>query len=153
MATPLIVHWPEGIEAKGELRHQLGHIVDIMATCVDVADVAYPAQHHGQRIIPCEGLSLTPVFANEDRPYPTIGWEHEGNRGVRKGKWKLVALRGEAWELYNLARDRTELHNLADRFPEKVVELEKEYHAWAERCGIEPWKWPIERSMMPVPTR
>jgi arylsulfatase len=153
VATPLIVHWPGGIEAKGELRHQLGHINDIMATCVDVAEVAYPTHHHGQRIIPCEGLSLTPVFASKDRAYPMIGWEHEGNRGVRKGKWKLVALRGEASELYDMTKDRTELHNLADRFPEKVEELEKEYRAWAGRCGIEPWKWPIKRNMMPLPAR
>ena len=117
LATPLIVHWPGGIEAKGELRHQLGHIIDIMATCVEVAEVDYPTQLRGQRITPCEGLSLMPVFANQDRAYRTIGWEHEGNRGVRKGRWKLVTLRGEAWGLYDLARDRTELHNLADRFP------------------------------------
>ena len=153
VATPLVVHWPRGIEAKGELRHQLGHINDIMATCVDVAEVVYPTHHQGQRIIPCEGLSLKPVFANKNRTYPTIGWEHEGNRGVRKGKWKLVALRGEACELYDMTKDRTELHNLADRFPEKVEELEKEYRAWAGRCGIEPWKWPIERNMMPLPAR
>jgi arylsulfatase len=72
---------------------------------------------------------------------------------VRKGKWKLVALRGEASELYDMTKDRTELHNLADRFPEKVEELEKEYRAWAGRCGIEPWKWPIKRNMMPLPAR
>ncbi len=147
IATPLIAHWPKGIARKGEIEHQPGHLIDIMATCVDLAEAQYPSKFHdGQSITPAEGTSLTPAFAgdNIDRKYPLF-WEHEGNRAIRDGDWKLVA-RGKKgkWELYNLAKDRAELHNLAEENPEKLNELRQKYEAWGERCGIYPLTpyWP-----------
>jgi arylsulfatase len=66
-------------------------------------------------------------------------WEHEGNRAIRMGDWKLVAECDKDWELYNMLEDRTELNNLAERSPERVEEMEALYRIWAERCGVLPW--------------
>jgi arylsulfatase len=153
IATPLIVHWPKGIDTKGTLCHQIGHINDLMPTCINVAGASYPNRYMGNKILPYEGKSLIPVLNHKPRDYPIIGWEHQGNRGVRKEKWKLVSLYGEAWELYNMETDRTELHDLAHELPDKVVELEQDYQSWARRCGIKPWKWPIQEYMKPLPAR
>ncbi|MCL5269681.1 MAG: sulfatase-like hydrolase/transferase, partial [bacterium] len=128
IATPLIAHWPRGIARRGALEHQPGHLVDIMATCVDVGRAAYPAQFGGNPIQPLEGCSLTPAFAG--RPLGRKGgifWEHEGNRAVRDGRWKLVAKGARdnggvfaPWELYDMKADRTEMHDLAAEQPERV---------------------------------
>lgn len=139
IATPLIAHWPAGIKARGKLRHQPGHLIDIMATCVDVAAAAYPTEYNDHEIIPLEGRSLVPAF--DDRPIEreALYWEHEGNRAVRQDKWKLVSKHPNQWELYDLQADRTELNNLADEYPEKVEQLKAMYESWAERCGVLPW--------------
>ena len=111
-----------------------------MATCCDVTGAAYPLTYGGHPIIPLEGKSLLPLLKGHGRKgHDTIFWEHQGNRAVRQGKWKLVAAHKEPWELYDLDADRTELHNLADQFPEKVDELKGLYRSWAKRCGIQPW--------------
>jgi arylsulfatase len=111
-----------------------------MATCVDVAGVSYPAEFNGQPITPMEGKSLVPAFANEPIEREAIYFEHERNRAVLAGKWKLVA-RGKdgPWELYDIEEDRTETADLAVQLPEKVTEMEKMWLAWAERTGVIPW--------------
>jgi arylsulfatase len=140
ISTPLICHWPKGIDANGELRHQPGHLIDIMATCVDVAGAQYPRQFKGNDIQPMEGRSLVPAFAGRAIQRPQgLYWEHEGNRAVRLGKWKLVSKHPGGWELYDLERDRTEMHDLSAEHPEKVRELKALYKAWADRCGVRPW--------------
>ncbi|MBI1346046.1 sulfatase-like hydrolase/transferase [bacterium] len=141
ISTPLVVHWPAGIAAKGELRHQPGHLIDIMATCVDVSGATYPTEKAGIGITPLEGRSLVPAFA--DQPLDRVlYWEHEGNRAVRRGEWKLVAKgpRG-AWELYNMAADRTEQHNVASEHPALVKELRGLWEAYAQRANVLPWIW------------
>ena len=140
ISTPLIAHWPAGIERKGALEHQPAHLVDLMATAVDAADATYPETQHGGRAIqPREGLSLLPAFAGEPLDREAIYWEHEGNRAVRVGDWKLVAKGAKgAWELYNLAEDRTELHNLAAAQPARAKELADTWQAWAERARVLP---------------
>lgn len=142
IATPLIVHWPAGCKTKNEVRHQIGHINDIMATCIDVARTAYPAEYNGNEIKPLEGFSLAPAFQNKNTGRNLICWEHHGNRGIRKGKWKLVAEHKGRWELYDLEADRTETKNMAAEFPEKVEELKNEYQQWAKRCGVKKWPLP-----------
>ncbi len=117
ISTPLIVHWPDGFPSKGELRHTPGHLIDIMATCVDVASAEYPETFNGNRIIPYEGKSLIPAFFNRPVKREAIFWEHEGNRAIRRGRWKLVSTPEKlmqfteadenAWELYDLESDRT----------------------------------------------
>ena len=139
IATPLIAHWPAVIKQKGELTHQPGHVIDIMATCVDVSGANYPAKYKGNEIIPMEGRSLVPAFDNKPIEREAIYWEHEGNRAVRVGKWKLVSRHPGGWELYDLEADRTELNSLAEKNPQKVAELIAMYESWAARCGVRPW--------------
>ncbi|MHC4330573.1 MAG: arylsulfatase [Planctomycetota bacterium] len=139
ISTPLIAHWPVQIKSQGQLRHQPGHLIDIMATCVDVAGAEYPAEHKDNRITPMEGKSLAPAFGNKPIEREAIYWEHEGNRAVRRGKWKIVSRHPGGWELYDIEADRTELNNLAQKHPEKLAELKAMYESWAKRCGVRPW--------------
>ena len=147
IATPLIVHWPAGIKARKELRQQVGHVVDIIAACLDVANAEYPREYNGNNIIPLEGRSLVPSFENKPIGHEVLCWEHKGNRAIRHGRWKLVAERqGKSyyaksgpWELYDVEADRTELNDLAHKYPEKVKQMKAEYNSWAQRCGVQPW--------------
>lgn len=118
---------------------QTGHIIDVMATCVDISGVDYPKEFNGKKIKPLEGVSLEPVFEGKSlkRKNPLF-WEHEENRAVRDGKWKLVAKKNEPWELYDMKKDRTEMHNLAAKYPKKVEELSKAWDAWAKRADVLP---------------
>src|SRR5579883_260009 len=134
ISTPLIAHWPSGIPAKGELRTQPGHLIDIAATCADLAGAAYPKDAP-----PPEGRSLRPAFAGRAIDRDAIFWEHEGNRAVRAGDWKLVAKHGRPWELYDLSRDRVEANDLAGKEPGRVKELAAKYDAYARRAKVEPW--------------
>ncbi len=139
IATPLIAHWPAGIAAKGELRNQPGHLVDIMATVTDVGGAAYPAEIAGRPIQPMEGRSLAPAFADKPVAREALFWEHEGNAAIRVGDWKLVR-KGAAgpWELYDLKKDRTELNDLAASMPDKARELAAAWEAWAQRAQVKP---------------
>jgi len=151
IATPLIVHWPERIKAVGELRHQPGHLIDIMATCVDVASTDYPVEYKGNRITPMEGESLVPAFDNQPIKREAIFWEHEGNRAIRMGKWKLVAkvqrncqfteTDKDSWELYDLESDRTETNDLSQQYPDRVRDMVNRWEQWAYRVKVLPWPW------------
>ena len=109
-----------------------------MATLIDAAGAAYPAEFDGRRIEPLEGRTLLPVFARDGIERPPMFWEHEGNAAVRIGRWKLVKRYPRDWELYDLDADRTELHDLAAQQPERVADMARQYDAWAERCGVIP---------------
>jgi arylsulfatase A-like enzyme len=139
ISTPLITHWPARIKGRGKLRHQPGHLIDIMATCVDISGAGYPTEYNGNKITPMEGRSLVPAFDNKPIDREAIYWEHEGNRAVRKGKWKLVSRHPGKWELYDIEADRTELNNLARKNPKKVEELKELWGNWAKRVGALPW--------------
>ncbi|MGQ0635744.1 MAG: arylsulfatase [Planctomycetaceae bacterium] len=145
ISSPLIAHWPQGIapDLRNRFVHSPSHLIDIMATCVDLAGAKYPAERDGLAITPLEGTSLRPAFAARslERKQPLF-FEHEGNRAVRDGQWKLVA-KGPAgaWELYNMSVDRTETTNLADRDPERVRQLVAQWEAWAHRSHVLPWVW------------
>jgi arylsulfatase len=140
ISTPLIAHWPAGIPARGELRHQPGHVIDLMPTLLDVAGASYPADHAGKAILPPEGQSLVPAFQNQEVNREALYWEHEGNKAVRQGRWKAVAPSRAPWELYDLEADRTESRNVAGKHPEILQELTTLWQSWAERCGV--WEWP-----------
>jgi arylsulfatase A-like enzyme len=139
IATPLIAHWPAGIAARGELRHQVGHVIDLMPTLLELAGVEYPKDRQGRPPLPLEGKSLVPAFRNQPVSRDALFWEHQGNKAVRQGDWKAIAAGRGSWELYNLAADRTELHNVAAEHPEKTRELADLWQAWAERAGV--WEW------------
>mgnify|MGYP005841492727 CR=1 FL=1 len=151
IATPLVVHWPAGIAARGELRHQPGHLIDLMATCVDVAGARYPRERNGRPLTPLEGRSLVPAFANQPIEREGLFWEHEANCAIRVGPWKLVRKGNmrtgevEPWELYDIQADRAELHNLADQHPDRVKALAAQWEAWAERVQAKPWPWGRKR--------
>jgi arylsulfatase len=128
------------VKSKGELRRQPGHLIDIMATSVDVSGAKYPAEYKGNKIIPMQGRSLVAAF--DDRPIERpegIFWEHEGNRAVRKGDWKLVSRYPGKWELYNLKEDRTEMHDLSQERAEIAKDLLRMYNEWAERSFVVDW--------------
>lgn len=139
ISTPLIAHWPAGIGRGGRLEHTPGHLIDIMATCLDVAETSYPVSYQGHLLKPLEGRSLRPTFYGQPIQREALYWEHEGNRAVRKGDWKLVAKGANGpWELYNIATDRSELTDLSGIRPEKVAELSALWEAYAQRADVYP---------------
>jgi arylsulfatase len=139
ISTPLIAHWPMGITARGELRKQPGHVIDLAATCIDLAGAEYPKKVGDVAINPLEGRSLVAAFAGKPIEREAIYWEHEGNRAVRVGDLKLVGKHGSPWELYDLSKDRTETKNLAATMTERVHEMAAKYDTWAKRANVEPW--------------
>lgn len=140
ISTPLIARWPAGIGRHGALESAVGHVIDILPTCLDVAGVPYPTQYEGRSIEPAAGRSLLPLLQGRARPEPEcLYWEHEGNRAIRCGQWKLVAISGGRWELYDMQADRTELHDLAGQQPDRVQELVGRYEEFARRWGIRPF--------------
>ncbi len=144
IGTPLVCQWPARIK-PGRVVDQPCHIIDFMATILDVGGVEYPTEYQGNAIQPLEGESFAPLLQGNDlwqRERP-IFWEHEGNRAVRDGQWKLVSktVNGEngPWELYDMLADRTELHDMAAREPDRVKKMVAMYGEWAARCGVLPW--------------
>jgi arylsulfatase A-like enzyme len=161
ISTPLVVHWPSGIAARGELRNDPGHVIDLVPTILEVAGGKRPDVIASTPIPPPPGKSLAPAFAKDGSvTHDYLWWLHEGSRAIRVGDWKLVAaapsLRGRGganaeteqkpgeWELFNLAEDRAETKNRAAQMPEKVRELsdlwslkQAEFvrHATADRGG------------------
>jgi arylsulfatase A-like enzyme len=145
ISSPLIVHWPRQIpaEQQGTLVSQYGFLPDIMATCVDVAGASYPEEFRDHTIQPLVGKSLLPFFSGSEAPvHPEpLFFEHEGNKAVRLGHYKLVQYwKPDAkWELYNMENDRSEIHDLAEVMPEKVSEMSRLYDQWAAEHFVRPW--------------
>lgn len=133
-STPLVVHWPAGIVAKNELRHTLGHVIDIAPTVLELAGVEKPKEWNGEPIPEAPGRSLVPAFAQDKTiPRDSLWWLHEGHRAVQVGDWKLVAAKGDPWELYDMRTDRAEQLNLAAKMPEKVKELQQAWQQQTDR--------------------
>jgi arylsulfatase A-like enzyme len=142
IATPLIAYWPRGIDAKvrGTRVSAPGHLIDVMPTLVEVSGATYPKSFNGHDIVPVQGRSMVPAFHGRPlhRSVP-IFWEHEGNRAVRDGKWKLVARFREPWELYDMSADRVEMHNLAAKHPALVRKMANQWDEWAARSYVDAW--------------
>jgi arylsulfatase A-like enzyme len=142
ISTPFIAYFPKKIEG-GQLCYQPGHITDIMPTFIDFAGGTYPSEYNGNKILPMEGISLLPAFEGKElvRTKP-IFWEHEGNRAVRSGDWKLVSAydyrvkKFKKWELYDLKTDRSELDDLSGKYPERTSQMINQYNQWAESVGV-----------------
>ena len=125
ISTPLVVHWPKGIKARGELRTTAAHIVDLVPTILEAAGGSQFKLWEGKPVPLPPGKSLLPIFA-KNRPalHDSIWWLHEDNRALRVGNWKIVAAGKQSpWELYDVTTDRSESHNLAAQKPDKVREL------------------------------
>jgi arylsulfatase len=125
ISTPLIVHWPKGLAARGELRRTPGHVIDLVPTILEVAGGKRPETVDGRLVPPAPGKSLVPLFARDGTvEHNSFWWLHEENRALRVGNWKIVAAGKESpWELYDLSVDRSEGRDLAKEKPEKVKEL------------------------------
>lgn len=140
--TPFIAYWPNGINNnKGMVTSQQGHIVDLMATCIDLAKATYPKQHHDKSIIPLEGKSLVPIFKGKKRKgHDYLAFEHFNEKAlISNDGWKIVQPGNKAaWELYNLNTDRTEMNNVATEHPERLQKMQKQYEKWARRCMVLP---------------
>ena len=156
ISTPLIVHYPQMVKNKNSLVSFPSHIIDIMPTLVELMGANYPETKAEKEIPPMEGVSLVPIFKGEEiSREKAICWEHELNRAVRKGDWKLVSKgklldgpyahwtnskMGE-WELYNISKDRSELHNLAETYPDIVEEMSDIWDEYADRIHVFPNPW------------
>ncbi len=142
-ASPLIAHWPAGIP-RGAMSNGWDktptHLIDIMATCVDLAEAEYPREYKDNRILPMPGQSLKPLLTGKgtfsSRP---LYWEHEGNAAIRVGDEKLVrqGARGQ-WELFDMQADRTEQNNLANSQADRVAELRQQWRNWAKSANVLP---------------
>ena len=142
ISTPCIVHWPKA-DRVGQITHHVAHLIDLMLTFAEAG---------GAQSTISDGASLMPVLAGKEAADRELGWEHEGNRAYRKGKWKIVSefpgtwttmypyeKKGE-WELYDMEADRTELNDLAGAEPQLLKEMVEAYETWAKRIGVVPWE-------------
>ncbi len=135
--TPLIAHWPQGIERKGDFEPTVGHIIDFMPTFLELAGAKYPGEFNGKPIIPMEGRSLLPAFQGKPDVPRTLFWEHEGNRGMREGDMKLVWIGARnVWELYDLKTDPMELTDLAEKDVATRDRMVKAWEEWADRAFV-----------------
>ncbi|MCP5549021.1 MAG: arylsulfatase [Akkermansiaceae bacterium] len=138
ISTPAIVWAGKDVATRpkaGSLTTQVAHFIDILPTLAEIA---------GTKPNATEGKSLVAVIEGGDIGSRTLYWEHEGNRAIRDGDWKLVALSGQPWELYQISKDPTELHNLVKEEAERASQLESKWDAWAERVGVRPWPEVLE---------
>jgi len=136
ISTPLIAYWP-GVVKPGTMTNEIGHIIDLMPTCLDLAGAEYPQSFAGQAIPECEGKSLLPTLEGKIRTgHDALYWQFSDCRAVRSGDWKAVWSKNGPWELYNIEDDRCELNDLAADHPDKVNNLSAKWTAWAKRCGV-----------------
>jgi arylsulfatase len=146
IATPFVVHWPRGLAGarRGAIVDDPAHLIDVLPTLLDAAEVEYPARFAETDIQPLEGVSLLPALAGEslERRGP-LCFEHHGNLALRDGRWKIVSQyrkeRPIRWELYDMERDRTETSDLADEHPERVAAMAAAWQTWADRVGVRAW--------------
>ena len=149
ISTPFIVHWPKGIpqERNNSIARDPSHLIDLMATFVDLSQAKYPLEYRGNTIQPMEGVSLMPSLLGEKlkRDAP-LYFEHHGNLAMRDGKWKIVSMyrrnQPTQWQLFDMDSDRTELHDLSQEHPELKKAMIARWQKWADRVGVLPWPLP-----------
>ena len=145
IASPLIAHWPAGIENPGRICDDRAlHLIDVMPTLCEVAGAKYPRTYNGREIAPAEGVSMVGLFKDADatRKPRTLYWQHENHAAIRQGDWKLVTAddRDErAWELYDLSKDRSETDDVGRQHPEIVERLRRMWVRWADQVNVRPY--------------
>jgi arylsulfatase len=142
ISTPFIACWPKVIKPAHSPVNAVGHETDLMPTFLELSGAAYPEKVAAGPIPALVGQSLMQVFSGRARKRKTIYWEHEGNKAVRDGKWKLVSRFPDSWELYDMEADRTELHDLAAAQPERAKSMAAMWDSWAREIGVQPWPMP-----------
>ena len=151
ISSPLIAYWP-GKTKAGSITHEPGHLIDVMSTCVDVAGAKYPRERAGKQVTPMEGTSLRPAFnGGKLNRRDALYWEHEGNRAIRDGRWKLVSKFPGQWELFDLEADRTETNDLAAKHPDRAERMAAQYEKWAQRAQVQPWDAVQKAPRTPAP--
>jgi arylsulfatase len=143
ISSPFIAYYPKKIKGGAIVSQTAGHITDLMPTLLDFAGGTYPEKYNGNNIMPMEGISLKSALTGNAIPRTQpIYWEHEGNRAMLKGDWKLVsqydtkAKKFKAWELYNFKNDRSELNDQSTAHPDLKKQMITEYETWASRVGV-----------------
>ncbi|MFK5923332.1 MAG: arylsulfatase [Verrucomicrobiota bacterium] len=141
ISAPMIIHWPSTMKRQGQLDRQPAHVIDLSATLLEVGQAKYPKTWQGKSITPLAGTSLMPLIKGETLKKRPIYFEHEGNRALRLGKWKIVWTNfTKKWELYDIESDRSEMNNLAAKYPDKVKQMDQVWNDWAERSFVEKEK-------------
>ena len=144
IAAPCVVSWGKHIENPGRIVDTPIHFVDIMPTVLDLAEAEYPYSRNGKTIYPPAGESFLPRLWTEWKREKPIFWEHEGNCGVRIGKYKLVRCYPEDFALYDMETDRTELTDISEQFPEIRRQMIQAYAEWAKDTGVRDWQEILE---------
>ncbi len=154
-ADHLVVHWPDGIKAKGEIRSQYHHISDIAPTIMEAAGISVPEEYNGIKQQPMDGVSLLYSVDAPDAKNKKTSQYYEmfGNRAIWVDGWKAVTLHAnrmpwelnkllpfedDVWELYNVAEDFSENNNLAEQYPEKLAELQEIFDEEAWKYNVYP---------------
>lgn len=138
ISTPFLVRWPGHVK-PGSRTNQIGHIIDVLPTCLEISASRPLAEIHGKPTLPLEGHSILPVLRGEKEVAPPkLYWEWLGNCAVRDGQWKIVwdtLNPKKQWQLYDVEADRTELADLAAEKPEIIARLSADYTRWAKSLG------------------
>lgn len=144
ICTPMIAHWPKGIkQKKGSINTAYCHVIDIMATCLDITNASYPEKYNGYDIQPYMGVSMLPIFEGEEQSVERyLCFEHFNEKALIDAEgWKIVQpsdSKNQAWELYDLNTDRSEMFNLASKYPSRVKTMVERYLEWEKQCKVIP---------------
>ena len=138
ISSPCIIQWPDGLKHVGIIDHHPAHLIDLMPTLLEAAGLTYPGQLQGRQTIALPGRSILPLLSGDPVEPRALFFEHEGNRAIIDGRWKLTALRGQEWRLFDMEQDRTELVDLAAKHPEIVARLVRQWEKWAENNYVTP---------------
>ena len=129
--TPMIAHWPAGIENQNRISHEAVHLVDFVPTMLEITHSEYPLSLEGKEVFPLSGRSFMRVLKDQEikARKEALYFLYRG-RAIREGNWKALKERQKNWELYDLATDKTETKNLAAKYPEKLASLSNQWESW-----------------------
>ena len=145
--VPMIVSWPKGIEARGEIRSQFHHVTDVVPTVLELTGIEHPPEHDGREAMALEGVSMAYTFDDAAAPsrHTEQYYEIEAQRAYYADGWKIVTWRPQDkrydevdWELYDLRNDFSESKDVASLHPERVADLDQRWWEAARRYNVLP---------------